>query len=881
MPIPIGAQIGVYEITSLLGVGGMGEVYRARDTRLQRDVALKFLPDAVAADVDRLARFQREAQILASLNHPNIAQIFGIEEGKGTGVHTRPPCIVMEMVSGETLQARLRRGPIPVTQALPLVAQIATALEAAHERGIVHRDLKPANIKVLPNGTVKVLDFGLAKTNDGGVASDLSNSPTMVSMAGTDKGIILGTAPYMSPEQARGESVDHRTDIFAFGCVLYEMLTGKQAFDGRTVSDVLASVLAREPDAAHLPSALPLRIRNLLSRCLAKDIHQRWQAIGDVRYELEHAADEPPQIPASTTAVHAGGRSAWIIAAAAILALAAVAWTHFREKPLDEPEMRLEIATPATSAPLDFALSPDGRYIAFIASGGGAQRLWLRPLDKTEAQPLGETEGAANPFWSPDSRTIAFYAGGKLKRIDIVGGSPQVLGSSSAIFGGAWNAQGTIIYTAVSGPLSRISASGGDPVQVTHTDIPRQVQHRYPQFLPDGQHFLYYVVGTPEAIGIYWGSLDGKENKRLAPAETAGAFLPPDMIVFGRGASMMVQHIDLKLGVLTGEPVRLGNFSGSAGVNGQAGLSISLDGRIAYRAGSDATRRLKWFDRAGKETGSAGDPDSTQLLYPELSPDGRQVAMDRSPQGNSDIWLMDVLRGGLTRLTFEPSIELSPVWSPDGKRVAYATTRTGPYNIYAKPSSGAGAEEMLTQGTANKYTQDWSRDGRFLLYFEINPTKARDLWALPLTGNDRKPVPIATSTFDKYNGRFSPDGRWVAYQTNESGEFQIVVQSFPEPTGKWQVSTGGGTQPRWRPDGKELYFVAPDEKMMAAPVTSSAATFAYGTPVALFRTSMVSGQGVNRQEYDVSPDGRFLINQPAESTTTPITLILNWRPPKP
>jgi len=516
-----------------------------------------------------------------------------------------------------------------------------------------------------------------------------------------------------------------------------------------------------------------------------------------------------------------------------MLAFASLGVLYFRQKPmLEPPEMRVEINTPSTAAPLEFALSPDGRYIVFVASGDGPQRLWLRALDKTEAQPMAGTDGADYPFWSADSRSIGFFAIGKLKRIDIAGGPPQALADTGGLHGGAWNADGTILFNAsVTGPLSRIAASGGEPVAVTRLDSPRQTDHRFPQFLPDGRHFLFHALGTPEAAGIYLGSLDGGEPKRLAAADTAGAYLAPGMIAFVRQTTLMAQHLDLKRGELTGDPVSLADPVGSNAL-AFGGFSVSAAGQLAYRGGG-ALRQLKWYDRTGKAVGVAGEPDSTILLYPELSPDGGHVALVRNVQSNPDVWLMDLVRGGMTRFTFDPAVDLVPLWSPDGMRIAFVSTRKGPYNLYLKPSSGAGAEELLLETPNNKYAQDWSKDGRFLLYAEADPKTGRDLWALPMTGNDRKPIVVVKTPFEELNGQFSPDGHWVAYETNESGRFEIVVQPFPVPSGKWQVSTGGGIQPRWRADGKELYFIAPDGKLMAASVTAAGVTFAAGTPVAI------------------------------------------------
>jgi serine/threonine protein kinase/Tol biopolymer transport system component len=868
-----GSRIGPYEITSPLGEGGMGVVYRAHDTKLGRDVAIKALPDAFATDADRLQRFQREAQVLASLNHSNIAQIYGLEESDKTR------CIVMELVEGQTLQERLRRGPIPLDEALPMASQIATALEAAHERGIIHRDLKPANIKLTPDGGVKVLDFGLARMRQAeGDPTNLSNSPTLMSAASTP-GMIMGTAAYMSPEQAKGRPVDGRTDIFAFGTVLYEMLTGRPAFEGEDVPDILSRILQREPDWTLLPASVPPRIRELLRLCLEKTAKNRRQSAGDVRIDIKQALATVGTVPDRPT-VSARSALAWAVATVTALGLSLIAILYFREKPPTEPpEMRLEITTPSTAAPLEFALSPDGRYIVFVASGSGPQQLWLRALDKTEARPLAGTEAADYPFWSADSRSIGFTAAGKIKRIDIAGGSPVVLANTSAIRSGTWNSDGTILFNAVYGPVSRIAASGGgQPVAVTPFDPQRQPSHMDPRFLPDGRHFLFYSFGTPEVSGIYLASLDGGEPKRLTAADTAGAYLAPGMIVYVRQTTLMAQHLDLKRGELTEDPIKVAD-NVSSSFPGFGGFSVSADGRLAYRPGGGELRQLKWYDRTGRPVGVAGEPDSTQLLYPELSPDGGRVALNRSVQNNTDVWLRDLVRGGMTRFTLDPAIDGSPLWSPDGKRIAFLSSRKGPYNLYLRPSSGIGPEELLLETPNNKFPQDWSKDGQFLLYSEADPKTGRDLWALPMTGNDRKPIVVVKTAFDELNGQFSPDGRWIAYETNESGRFEIVVQPFPVPSGKYPVSTGGGVQPRWRADSKELYFIAPDGKLMATSVTSTGATFAAGTPMALFLVAVAPGAGTNKQQYAVSRDGRFLINQPVEaSSTTPITLILNWKP---
>jgi Tol biopolymer transport system component len=873
----IGSKIGLYEITALLGKGGMGEVYRGRDTKLKRDVAIKILPEEFSRDADRVSRFQREAEVLAALNHPNIGAIYDLQETESARF------LVLELVDGETLAERIERGPIPIDEALPIAKSICEALEAAHEQGIVHRDLKPANVKVTPDGKVKVLDFGLAKAIEQSPATILSHSPTLISVAASNQGMILGTAAYMSPEQAKGKSVDKRADIWAFGVVLYEMLTGRMLFSGETVSETMAFVMTKEPDWNSLPAATPAHIRELLRRCLVKDPRNRIRDIGDVRIALEtvDAVGEQSAPETSRAVIDRAYRIASILLLIATLAFSVPAIKYFRQAPLaSPPEMRVEIITPPTGAPLEFALSPDGRYIVFVASGEGAQRLWLRALDKTDAQPMAGTEGVEFPFWSADSRSIGFTAAGKLKRIDIAGGPPQILANTAQIMLGAWNLDGTIVFNAVGGPLSRISASGGEPVPVTRLDLGRQVNHRLPRFLPDGRHFLFYALGSVEAAGIYLASLDGGEPKRLGPADSAAEFFPPDMIAFVRGTSLMVQRLDLKRSELIGEPVRLADPVG-VDPRGNGGFSTSADGLVAYRGGGGALRQLRWYDRTGKVLSVVGQADPASPLYPELSPDGARLALYRLTQTNADIWLADLARGGLTRFTFDPAIDTSPVWSGDGMRIAFESTRKGSGNLYTKPSSGAGIEELLLESPNQKAVMDWSKDGRYLLYYEADPKTGRDLWALPMVGNDRKPIVIVKTPFEETNGQFSPDGRWVAYETNESGRPEIVVQPFPVPTGKWQVSTGGGIQPRWRADGKELYFVAPDGKLMAVSIRAADATFSAGTPMTLFQANLAPGAGTNKQQYAVSRDGRFLINQPAEaSTSSPITLILNWHPPK-
>jgi Tol biopolymer transport system component len=854
----------------------MGEVYRARDRKLDRDVAIKVLPDTLAHDAERLARFEREAKTLAALNHPHIAHIHGFEDSTGM------PALVMELVEGPTLADRLGKGALTLDETLSIAKQIVEALEAAHDQGIVHRDLKPANIKVRSDGMVKVLDFGLAKALDTTTTSNanVTQSPTITTPAMmTRVGMILGTAAYMSPEQAKGRSADKRSDVWAFGCVLYEMLTGKRAFGGSDVSDTLAAILRSEPSWNALPANVPPSIHRLLRLCLEKDMNRRRQSAADVRIDIEQIIEEQdapvgvgrPWRPFSTTTL------ACLVAAASLLSAAVLAAIHLREAPAAAPrEMRVDINTPAM--PLAFVLSPDGRYLVFVASGDGPQRLWLRPLDKTDAQPLPGTEGADYPFWSPDSRSVGFFAAGRIRRVDIAGGQPQDI--AQAIEGGAaWNADGTIVFIPSPGsPLSRVSVSGGQPVAVTRLDPPRQIAHRWPHFLPDGRHFLFTVAGPPDVTGTYLGSLDGGEPKRLTTNHWGSEYLPPGFFVTVRQGALVAQKLDLARWELVGDPMTLA-YSVDYAPGFFEGFSVSANGLVAYRA-SGARQQLMWFDRTGRSLGAAGEPDTSFINYPELSPDNRTVVVQRAVQANIDAWLMDTVRGGWSRITFDAMNDVYPLWSTDGTRIVFSSNRKGAFNLYQKLSNGVGAEELLRETPNFKYPQDWSSDGRFLLYSENDPKTGSDLWVLDMTGTERKARAFVNTPFDEMMGKFSPDGRWVAYETNESGRSEIVVTSFPDASGHWQVSTAGGKQPRWRADGKELYFMAMDGKLMAVPVSSAGSAFDAGAAVPLFQVQIVStSAAAHKPQYAVARDGRFLINQPVkEATATPITLLMNWNP---
>ncbi len=877
----IGRMIGPYQVLSLEGAGGMGQVYRARDTKLKRDVAIKVLTDGFSRDPERLARFRREAQMLASLNHPNIAAIFGLEESQGI------PVVVMEFVSGKTLAERLVAGPIPVDETLRISHQIAEALEAAHEKGIIHRDLKPANIKVTPDGKVKVLDFGLAKALTGDETSaDLSKDL----QTNLSEGLVLGTPAYMSPEQARGKLLDKRTDIWSFGCVIYEMLTGRSIFAGETVSDTIAAVLKSEPDWSVMPDDTPAVVQLLLRQCLNRDPQERLHDIADWRIISKDTQRQELKSLQQSKPLHALGLSGTALGAVFLMAIG-FGVAYYARGPSTAPELRMDIATPRTPDPFGFAISPDGRTLVFQASSSeGKTQLWLRPLDRATAQPLAGTEGASFPFWNPNSREIGFFADGKLKRIQADGGPSQTIASVPEGRGGTWNSDGIILFTPnPREAIYRVSASqeGSAPVAVTRLDPPRVTSHRVPQFLPDGRHFLFYAQGASEAGGLYLASRDQSEPRRLVSAGTSATFCNGHLF-FVRDGTLFAQPFDVRGLALAGEPFQVADHVGS--VNG-FGVSAAPNGTVVYRsAGGTEIRQLIWFDREGKRVGQAGDPDEELPLNLELSPDGKRVAFERSPgDGQASVWTMDIDEAPPSRFTFGNF--RFPVWSPDGRQLVFSSAKTGVWRFYQKLTSGAGEEELLPDlmhqlGLAT----DWSPpDGRFLLISSSgNRNTGYDIWAVPMKAGE-KAFALVQDMRDQRDAQFSPDGQWIAYQSNESGRFEIYVRAFPGLGFKKQISEIGGTQPRWR-TARELFFIAADGKLMAAPVSSSGTDSALkvGPLLGLFPTHLVGEEivnrpQVNRQQYDVSPDGqRFLMNVKVEEPTTPpITVITNWRAGKP
>jgi serine/threonine protein kinase len=872
MVLTVGTQLGSYEITGLLGKGGMGEVYRARDSKLKRDVAIKTLPDEFSHDADRLSRFQREAEVLASLNHPNIAAIYDLQEAEGSRF------LVLELVEGETLAERIQRGPIPIDEALQIAKGICEALEAAHEQGIVHRDLKPANIKTTHDGKVKVLDFGLAKAMSGtATATTLSNSPTLVS--GTMGGAIIGTAAYMSPEQARGREADRRSDVFAFGCVLYEMLTGKQAFQGEDVSDVLAAVLRSEPDFNLLPAKLNPKIRETLRRCLDKNPKLRWHAVADLQVDLlanpKAEVDVLPQARSLLTTLP------WV--AAAVLATVSVlmSFLYFREMPREERTLRYTIAMPENTTNLhSFAISPNGRLIALAVEVNGKRQLWLRPLDSFETQPMPFTDNATYPFWSPDSRFIGFFAQGKLKKIAASGGPPQSLCNAPNGRGGSWNRDDMIVFMpdSIGGvAMQRVSAAGGVPVDVSGT----KGASAFPAFLPDGRHYLHVVAGE-EQSGVFLSSLDDKENRRVLTDESV-VVSAAGQLLFIRENTLMAQPFDAASGHTVGEIFPVAEDVTPTSNIHYAPVSVSETGVLLYESGGAAwSNQIAWHDRSGKFLGTVVARGG--VFEPAISPDEKSVVFRRRSGPTSDLWRRDLARESDQRFTANASNNRSPVWSPQGNRIAFDSNQAGKsYNLYQKAATGSGQDELLLQNKNGKAVTQWSRDGRFIVYSEYTPKTKGDIWVLPMDATaEQKPILFLRSEFNEIFGQLSPDSHWMAYTSDESGQREVYVRPFPTAEGQWKISTAGGEQPRWRGDGKELFFLGADGTMMAVTMKTSSGTkpsFEAEVPQALFQTHLTQAQNDELFEYDVTADGkRFLLDTVAgDSASTPVlNVVVNW-----
>jgi serine/threonine protein kinase len=871
-------RLGPYEILSPLGAGGMGEVYKANDTRLNRVVAIKVMRGHMGADPQLRERFDREAKAISSLNHPHICALYDV--GSQDGIDF----LVMEYLDGETLSDRMARDPLSVAESLQIARQIAEALEAAHETGIVHRDLKPANVTITHGDHVKVLDFGLARMRgSAGGELDVSNSPTAMR---TTAGVILGTAAYMSPEQTNGKEADRASDVWAFGCVLYEMLTGHRAFPGDTASEIIASVLRSEPDWHQLPAETPEGIRRLLRRSLQKDQKLRVRDMHDARLEIDEArgstSDHDSAIAAGAERPHKRRTwIAWTSALATVLVVAAVLGAvALRQSPLP-PQLFLEINTPPTRD-ASLAISPDGHKVVFVASAEGRSQLWLRSLDSQVARPLPGTERGSRPFWSPNSRSIGFLADSRLKRVDIDGGSVRTLASGIPVaLGGTWNNAGTILFgNNPGGPLFRVSDTGGEPTIITRVERPQQRGHQYPQFLPDGRHFLFFVTGGPEARGVYVGRLDGSDTKRLFDSDVPAVYDGRGHLLLVRVGKLLAHDFDPDRLELRGDPYAIADH-----VTENTSVSASAAGALAYRTASAdiGQRQFVWVDRSGRETDKVVYTD-TSALGPALSHDGRRIAIYSYRNGNMDIWSYEVRRRAWDRITFGDGDDIYPLWSPDDTSIVSGSVRTGNImDIYRRQLRAPEAsEELLLTTPEAKFPTDWSADGRFLLYEAISPKRGLDLWALPMDGS-RKAFAVVQTDFNEGLGQFSPDGKWVAYQSDRTGRAEVYLRPFPGPGDDVRVSVDGGAQVRWNSNGKEVFYVATDNRLMAVPIRFLADGIAAesGTPLPLFATTLGNPGGpVNRQLYVVAPGGQsFVMNSAAaDADASPITVILNWNP---
>jgi Tol biopolymer transport system component len=849
----------------------MGEVWKARDAKLNRDVALKVLPEAFTRDSERIARLTREAQVLASLNHSNIAAIHGLED---SAVHA----LVLEFVDGPTLADRIAGRPLPIDEALSIARQLTDALEAAHGQGVIHRDLKPANIKVRPDGMVKVLDFGLAKALDTVPGPGLAHSvsPTITSPAMTRAGVVLGTAAYMSPEQARGRQADERSDIWAFGCVLFEMLTGRRVFEADEVSDTMAAVLRAEPSWRDLPATTPPSVRRLLQRCLEKDPKRRLADIRDARLEIDERDDQGAV--ARPSRFEGREQLAWGVAALGIVATALVGWLLWQRgaPPAQSSASQFVILPPERTsfgADATAAISPDGRSLVFTAAGAGEPpRLWVRSLDSLVATMLSGTDAARMPFWSPDSASIGFFAGGKLKRVDAQGGPVQTLADVdlSFQFGGTWNRDGVILFSpGFNRPIYRVSArGGGEPTPVTNREGTDKNLHGGPFFLPDGRHFLFSAARGPTNHDIQVASIDAPDGVNLLTAESPAVYASGYLLYLKDGA-LQAHPFDAATRTLTGEPVPV---PASGAFVGDVAFSASNEGTLLHQPQS-AQSELVWIDRKGSRVGVAAP--ASAYLDADLSKDGKWVAFTRWATTIQDVWVADLERQITSRFTTEPPLNNVPIWSPDNRTIAFATTRNGGLDIYqGTVGSTSDQQEMLRLSAPPiVFPSDWSRDGRYLMYYRSDPKSQLDTWVLPLAG-DRTPTKLLGSGFNESQGQFAPNGKWIAYVSDESGQAQVWVQAFPTPARRIQVSTTGGAQPRWRPDGNELFYLAMDGSLMSVSVKAGD-TFTAGTPRVLFPTRLDPRS--LRQRYSVSPDGeRFLFQAPVETAKDAMTVVLNW-----
>ena len=881
MPLVPGTRLGPYEVLGPLGAGGMGEVYRARDTRLDRTVALKVLPSAIAADPILRQRLEREARAISTLDHPHICSLYDVGHDNGVDF------LVMQYLEGETLAERLLHGPLSIELTLRYAIEIATALDAAHRQGIIHRDLKPANIMLTKSGA-KLLDFGVAKVNarDGSIDDGLTRDSL------TREGTILGTVAYMSPEQLQGAEADARSDIFGFGAVVYEMLTGRRAVDGPSPADLIAAILQTDPQPiSTLQPKTPPLLEWVVQGCLKKDPNERWQAAHDVRLLLNRVGHKAVTDgdAGATTAGRTRERLAWTLATAAILGMLALGYMWSGRSSDTGLPVRFHVAPPdkgafvgpiATVPVAQLALSPDGRQLTFVASTAGSPgELWIRDLDAVAARPLAGTTDAAYPFWSPDSQSIGFFAQGKLKKVAVSGGAPQVLCDAPNPRGGTWNRDGVIVFSfSNSAELNRVSASGGTRTPVTKLEPSRQeVSHRWPQFLPDNQHIIYRVRSVDrQHEGIYVTSLEPGPSRRLLDSAWSAAYAAPGYLLFLTEGTLMAQRFDATNLRLEGEPSRIADGVGGSTTD-YAAFSVSDTGVLAHGGRTTLPTQLVWFDRNGRNMGSVTPPGEYASF--SLSRDQRRLAfaLVDPERYQTDIWLMDLARGTSSRFTAAAGLDTHPVWSPGDSRIVFRSQRAGVLDLFEKNSNGAHAEEKLPTPGWDKVPTDWSADGRFIVYHQqADAAESRyDLWVVPM--RERKSVPFLQTEFTEMQGSLSPNGRFIAYTSDQSGRFEVYAQTFADQTGRWQISANGGSEPTWRRDGKELFYMAADRQLMSVQVDTNG-TFDAGVPRALFGTRIPALSTPYRTNYVPAADGqRFLLNTIVEGTSAPpITVVLDW-----
>lgn len=883
-----GTKLGRYEIRSKVGEGGMGEVYQARDMELGRDVAVKVLPSRFSTDTTRLHRFQQEACAAGALNHPNVLIVHDI------GTHDGGAYVVSELLEGETLRKRIGGTPLGQRRAIDYALQIANGLAAAHEKGIIHRDLKPENIFVTNDGRVKILDFGLAKLTQ--LDGNQSQTDVPTRRVDTDPGVVMGTVGYISPEQLKGRLVDQRTDIFSFGAILYEMLSGRRAFHGESAAETMSAILKEDPpELSDTNKTVSPALERIVNHCLEKNPEGRFHSARDLAFALEALSGSATSSDAATAGALPSSRQRrvwlpWAIAGTAVLLVAAgFAWQYVRNSPSGEvaEPMRFTITMPDKGLVIGPpVISPDGRRIVYrLNTEDGKELLWLRELGSFDARPLAGTDGATQPFWSPDSRSVGFFGNAKLKRIDISGGGAQTICDAPSNISGAWSREGTIIFSrGVASGLYRVPAAGGTPTQLTQVDASRnEIEHLWPYFLPDGRHFIYLVRNAqPENSSIYVGSLDSKETKSLLQVHSSAVYAPPGYLLFVRDTTLTAQAFDAGTLELKGDAFPVAEHTSRNPIIGRAMFSVSENGVLVFRSGGINNKaQMIWFDRAGKELGPIAAPGGYNM--PALSPDEKTVAVSRVDllAGTAyDIWLINLERGTQIRLTDDPASDSYPSWSPTGDRISFVSTRNGQTSIYVKSANGSAVEEPLASSAELKWNPTFSPDGKFIVYAQLNPKTNTDLYVAS-TGSDKKVEPFWQTNFIEAQPCVSPNGRWIAYVSNETGQFEIYVQTFPVAGSKSLVSIGGGSQPQWRADGRELYYYGPNRKLMAVEVNGDGPEFTVGVARPLFDIRVLGtvdqsfpGNGY----YTRSRDGnRFLVPSVSEAPERQqINVILNW-----